>query len=75
MKFHEAVPGGLSVGVPGVLRMLEMAHQTHGKLRGKDCFSRPSKSLKMALKYHRAFTGLQMVIGIQGKFTSSSEYF
>ncbi len=32
MKFYEAVVGGLSVGVPGVLRMLEMVHDKYGKL-------------------------------------------
>ena len=31
-KFHDVVPGGLSVGVPGLLRMLEKVHQKHGKL-------------------------------------------
>jgi gamma-glutamyltranspeptidase/glutathione hydrolase len=29
---REAIPGGLSVGVPGVIAMLEMAHDKYGKL-------------------------------------------
>ncbi|HZY19440.1 MAG TPA: gamma-glutamyltransferase family protein [Ramlibacter sp.] len=32
LAFHEAVVGGRSVGVPGAVRMLEMAHRQHGKL-------------------------------------------
>lgn len=32
MAFIEAVLGGRSVGVPGVLKMLEAAHRAHGKL-------------------------------------------
>lgn len=28
----DAIPGGLSVGIPGVVAMLEMAHKKHGKL-------------------------------------------
>ncbi len=32
MGFVDAVVGGRAVGVPGLLRMLEMAHRQHGKL-------------------------------------------
>ncbi len=32
LAFWDAVVGGRSVGAPGLLRMLEMAHRNHGKL-------------------------------------------
>ena len=38
IPFTDAQIGGRSVGVPGVLRALEMAHQQHGKLPWRDLF-------------------------------------
>lgn len=38
MPFFEAVVSGRSVGVPGVLRMLELAHRTHGRLPWETLF-------------------------------------
>ena len=32
MNFFEVVPGGRAVGVPGLLRMMALAHKQHGKL-------------------------------------------
>ena len=32
MPFDQAVVGGLAVGVPGAVKMLEMAHRAHGRL-------------------------------------------
>jgi gamma-glutamyltranspeptidase/glutathione hydrolase len=38
LPFMEAVVGGRSVGVPGVLRMLELAHRQHGRLAWQRLF-------------------------------------
>ncbi len=38
MPFQQAVVGGLSVGVPGALRMLEQAHKAYGQLSWASLF-------------------------------------
>ncbi|MBC7444911.1 MAG: gamma-glutamyltransferase, partial [Polaromonas sp.] len=39
LAFDDGVVGGRSVGTPGTLRMLEMAHQQHGKLPWAQLFA------------------------------------
>lgn len=38
LAFMKAVTSGKSVGVPGLLKMLQAAHKTHGKLAWQDLF-------------------------------------
>ncbi len=38
MPFREAMVGGRAVGVPGLLRMLELAHREHGRLEWSALF-------------------------------------
>lgn len=65
MKWIDAVVGGRSVGVPGVLRALELAHKKHGKLAWRHLFHDAIKTASngftvserlhklLELKYHQ----------------------
>ncbi|MDK2124428.1 gamma-glutamyltransferase [Parachitinimonas caeni] len=56
LAFYDAVIGGRSVGVPGVLAMLHMAHQRHGKLPWAALFepaiSRAENGFQMSSRLH-----------------------
>ncbi len=68
-KFYAAVVGGKSVGVPGLLRMLEIAHARHGKLAWKKLFS---PAIKLAKNGFAVSPRLHTLIA-KDNFLASSE--
>ena len=80
-NFHDVVPGGQSVGVPGLLRMLEMAHKKHGKLpwaklfdpavklaeEGFEVSPRLHKLITKDRHLRKFFTTIEMFFGKDGK--------
>lgn len=69
MKFFEAVIGGHSVGVPGVLKALQLAHQEHGKLPWATLFQPAIKLAKngflVSPRLHQLLHVLKKYQGLQ----------
>ncbi len=75
MAFFDAVPGGLSVGVPGLLRLLELAHKEHGKLPWRKLFD---PAIKIAEQGFELSPRLHQMIADDShinKFPTASGYF
>jgi gamma-glutamyltranspeptidase/glutathione hydrolase len=60
MKFLEAAVGGRSVGVPGVMAMLELAHRKHGRLAWQELFE---PAIRLAEQGFEASPRLREVLG------------
>ena len=58
MAFYDAVVGGRSVGVPGTVRMLEMAHQQYGKLPWAKLFEPAITLAESGFKVSARLSGL-----------------
>lgn len=61
LPFYEAVVGGRAVGVPGVVKMLELAHREHGKLPWRKLFEPVIQlaegGFKVSPRLHALLTG------------------
>ena len=68
MSFGEAIPGGRSVGVPGNVRMMALAHRAHGRLAWKALFA-PAIALArdgflISPRMHRALAAARGTAGL-----------
>lgn len=73
--FDEAVFGGLSVGVPGTLRVLQMLHQRHGRLAWADVLA---PAIQLASDGFRVSPRLHLLLrgyGAQNFAPAARQYF
>jgi len=66
LEFHDAVIGGRSVGVPGTVRLLETAHQRHGRLPWAELFA---PAIKLAEDGFAVSPRLHTLIGLDRYLT------
>ncbi len=71
----DAMPGGQSAGVPGVIRMLAMAHKAHGKLPWADLFQPAIRLARDGFVVSPRLTYLISTDKHLKKFPASAAYF
>jgi gamma-glutamyltranspeptidase / glutathione hydrolase len=67
----EAIPGGLSVGVPGNIRLMEMAHQRHGRLAWARLFA---PAIRLARDGFRITPRMRRMLSTPGALASLSPW-
>jgi gamma-glutamyltranspeptidase/glutathione hydrolase len=75
MKFWSAVVGGRSVGVPGVPRMLELAHRRHGKLPWPRLFEPAIRLAKQGFEVSPRLSGLIARDKFLKRYPATGAYF
>lgn len=78
MKWRAAVVGGRSVGAPGLLAMLELAHSRHGNLPWRDLFEHAIRIAEEGFEVSprmSASIANEAEVGGLGKYSDAREYF
>ncbi len=75
MEWLDAVPGGLSVGVPGALRMLGEVHARHGKLDWAELFEPAIELARDGFGVSPRLSSLLSWIGPDGFSPAARDYF
>ncbi|WP_425409658.1 gamma-glutamyltransferase [Hyphococcus sp.] len=75
MNFYDAVAGGLSVGVPGAVRMLELAHNEHGKLPWRETLSPAVRLAEEGFEVSPRLNGLLTRIPRLKQLPAAAAYF
>lgn len=75
MTFEKAVVGGLSVGVPGFLRMAEMAHHEHGRLPWAQLFEPAIEAAEKGFAVSERLHGLVAGAKRLKTFAAAAQYF
>ncbi|NWG72513.1 MAG: gamma-glutamyltransferase [Parvularculaceae bacterium] len=75
MNFMDAVAGGLSVGVPGVVRMLEYAHQEHGSMDWRDLLAPARRLSTDGFKVSPRLNGLLQKVTRLKELPTAADYF
>ena len=75
IQFYDAVAGGLSVGVPGIVRMLELAHEEHGQLPWPDLLEPAEKQATEGFSVSPRLFGLLERIPRLKQLPAAAAYF
>lgn len=75
MNFYDAVAGGLSVGVPGAVRMLDLAHGEYGKLDWQRLFEPAIELSREGFEVSPRLNGLLERIPRLKQLPAAAEYF